>query len=667
MKKLAFELALVATLILSISSVTAASLPVVGGSANSWGTILNDFLGISLGPNGTIKDNLITDSMIINSSNWNTAFGWGNHAVAGYALGSALTTETTARTNNDTTLQSQITANSGDISTLQTNLGTEATARTNADSALQDNITLEASTRSSADTGLQTNIDAKAPINSPTFTGIVAGITKAMVGLANVDNTADADKPVSTAQQAALDLKANLSSPTFTGTVTSDSFSGAGTGLTGTAAGLNIGGNAATATSAANADTVTNGVYTTGSYADPAWITSLAGSKLSGTVVSTNGVVTTGTYADPAWITSLAGSKITGDISGNAGSVTNGVYTTTDQTVGGTKTFSNTIVGNISGNAATVTNGVYTTGSYADPSWITSLAGSKISGAVATANSATTAATADTATNLVGSGSTSNAVDLATAEVAGVLPIANGGTGATTANDALNALLPNQTSNSGKILATDGTNAAWIVAGVGDMLKADNLSGLADYAIARSNLGLIIGTNVQAYDADLASIAALGTAADKIAYTTAANTWAETALTSAGRAILDDATASDQRTTLGLGGLSTLSAVGSTEITDGTIAKADVNTGFIKVGNLADDAGGNAAGWNPGASKTFTITADAASVGDNSVISVSLGNNTAASVCSVSTRTAATNFVVTCGTADAAPADGATLQYVIIN
>lgn len=34
----------------------------------------------------------------------------------------------------------------------------------------------------------------------------------------------------------------------------------------------------------------------------------------------------------------------------------------------------------ISGNAATVTNGVYTTGSYANPTWITSLAGSKISG-----------------------------------------------------------------------------------------------------------------------------------------------------------------------------------------------------------------------------------------------------------------------------------------------
>ena len=50
-------------------------------------------------------------------------------------------------------------------------------------------------------------------INTPT------GITKSDVGLANVDNTSDANKPVSTATQTALDLKANLASPTFTGTV----------------------------------------------------------------------------------------------------------------------------------------------------------------------------------------------------------------------------------------------------------------------------------------------------------------------------------------------------------------------------------------------------------------------------------------------------------------
>ena len=60
----------------------------------------------------------------------------------------------------------------------------------------------------------------KANIASPTFTGNVSGITATMVGLGNVTNTSDANKPVSTAQQTALDLKAPLASPTFTGTAT---------------------------------------------------------------------------------------------------------------------------------------------------------------------------------------------------------------------------------------------------------------------------------------------------------------------------------------------------------------------------------------------------------------------------------------------------------------
>ncbi|MFA9198497.1 MAG: tail fiber domain-containing protein [Aquirufa sp.] len=86
-----------------------------------------------------------------------------------------------------------------------------------------------------------TDVELKAPLESPTFTGIVSGITKAMVGLSNVENTADLAKPISAATQEALDtkvstetfsttvatkaniadveLKAPIESPTFTGTV----------------------------------------------------------------------------------------------------------------------------------------------------------------------------------------------------------------------------------------------------------------------------------------------------------------------------------------------------------------------------------------------------------------------------------------------------------------
>lgn len=66
-------------------------------------------------------------------------------------------------------------------------------------------------------TAQQTALNLKANLASPTFTGTVGGITKAMVGLSSVDNTSDANKPVSTATQTALNGK----EPTITaGTAT---------------------------------------------------------------------------------------------------------------------------------------------------------------------------------------------------------------------------------------------------------------------------------------------------------------------------------------------------------------------------------------------------------------------------------------------------------------
>lgn len=54
-------------------------------------------------------------------------------------------------------------------------------------------------------TSLTSVVDTKAPKANPTFTGTVSGVTKAMVGLGNVDNTSDANKPVSTPQKTYID------------------------------------------------------------------------------------------------------------------------------------------------------------------------------------------------------------------------------------------------------------------------------------------------------------------------------------------------------------------------------------------------------------------------------------------------------------------------------
>jgi hypothetical protein len=55
----------------------------------------------------------------------------------------------------------------------------------------------------------QNELNLRAPLLNPFFTGTVSGISKSMVGLSNVDNTSDINKPVSNASTA-LGGKANL-------------------------------------------------------------------------------------------------------------------------------------------------------------------------------------------------------------------------------------------------------------------------------------------------------------------------------------------------------------------------------------------------------------------------------------------------------------------------
>lgn len=71
------------------------------------------------------------------------------------------------------------------------------------------NVDNTSDTNKPVSTATQTALNLKANLASPTFTGTVSGITKSMVGLGNADNTSDANKPVSTATQTALDGKAS--------------------------------------------------------------------------------------------------------------------------------------------------------------------------------------------------------------------------------------------------------------------------------------------------------------------------------------------------------------------------------------------------------------------------------------------------------------------------
>ena len=233
--------------------------------------------------------------------------------------------------------------------------------------------------------------------------------------------------------------------------------------------------------------------------------------------------------------------------------------TITSEITSGTKgTIVANLEGNVTGNAGTVTNGLYTTNLgvsvQAYDADLTALAG--------------LTSAADKGIQFTGSG-TAGTFTLTTAGKA-LLDDANASTQRTTLG-----VDPAGTDNSTDVtLTTVGSNYLSIVGQaitVGTVPVVLGGTGATTDSGARTALGLIIGTNVQAYDADLTALAGLTSAADKGIQFTGSGTAAVYDLTTAGKALLDDADAAAQRTTLGLGTLATVNNITTSEIAATTL------------------------------------------------------------------------------------------------
>ena len=181
--------------------------------------------------------------------------------------------------------------------------------------------------------------------------------------------------------------------------------------------------------------------------------------------------------------------------------------------------------------------------------------------------------------------------------------------------------------------SSSATITGGTITGITDLTIADGGTGASDAVNARVNLGVEIGVDVQAYDAGLESIAGLTTAADQSVYLTASDTYAVYSLTTAGRALLDDADAAAQRTTLGLGTLATQDGTFSgthSGTTSGT------NTGDQTI-TLTGDVTGSGTGSfavaiSAGVVGTTELASDAVTydiIQDTSTSDVVLGRSTA--------------------------------------
>lgn len=132
--------------------------------------------------------------------------------VAQDALQANITKEVTDRKNADATLKTTLEKAIADAkteletadATLQGNITKEVNDRKGEITRIEKLITDEAATRAQADIDVNEKVDSHIGNKSNPH-----GVTKAQVGLGNVNNTSDADKPVSTAQATAIaDAKA---------------------------------------------------------------------------------------------------------------------------------------------------------------------------------------------------------------------------------------------------------------------------------------------------------------------------------------------------------------------------------------------------------------------------------------------------------------------------
>ena len=197
------------------------------------------------------------------------------------------------------------------------------------------------------------------------------------------------------------------------------------------------------------------------------------------------------------------------------------------------------------------------------------------------------------------------AVDLGASSITGTLAVSDGGTGATSASAARTALGVDAagTDNSTNVTLVTTSHDYLSISGqaitlgpidlaadvTGDLPVAEGGTGASNASDARTNLGLAIGSDVQAYDAQLADVAGLTPSDGGFIVGDGTNFVVESAAT-ARTSLGVDAAGTDNSTNVTLAGSLDYITISGQEITRNAINLATDVTGSLPNANLANSS-----------------------------------------------------------------------------
>jgi hypothetical protein len=204
------------------------------------------------------------------------------------------------------------------------------------------------------------------------------------------------------------------------------------------------------------------------------------------------------------------------------------------------------------------------------------------------------------------------AIVIPAGNVTGLAPVATSGTyqslsgrptlGTISSQDANSVGITGGSISGVTFISNNATIRGGSISGITDLAVADGGTGASTASGARTNLGLAIGSNVQAYSSVLDQTVTSFNSANVFIYSSASGVLATGAVGATGRAVLSGSTASGIRSTIGLGTIAVQNA-NSVEITGGSISgitlqatSAVINGGTISgITDLAIADGGTGA------------------------------------------------------------------------